>query len=234
MVSVEGVQYRFVDLFKHDFFAATGLYERVGAGGGVRAVLKIQRTYPLWGLFPMKWIGRIIANHEIRIYRKLQGVPGIPAYWGRVGETGFLHEFVPGRELDESLPLTAEFFEDLRQLMENLHTRSVAYVDANKRENILLGDDGKPWLIDFQISFYAPRGAQSWWPRRWWLQRFVAGDWYHFFKHKTRLLPGACSEEDFRRASERGMMHTLHRFVAHPIRFTRRWYLQRYDLTKTR
>ena len=49
-VEAQGRTYRFSKLFKHDFFAATGLYERVGdapntAESGHWAVLKVQRTY---------------------------------------------------------------------------------------------------------------------------------------------------------------------------------------------
>ncbi len=230
-VTVDGITYRFVDLFKHDFFAATGLYQRTDTGQ--RAVLKLQRTYRLF-ILPMKWLGRIVANHEIDIYQRLQGVRGIPGFWGRVGPTGFLHEFIPGQDLHAGLPLTPEFFEDLKRLLEDLHARHIAYVDTNKRENILYGEDGKPWLIDFQISFQAPRGDHSWFIRRWWLGRFQRADWYHYYKHKSRLLPAACSPADLKRAEQRGPLHNLHRLIANPYRALRRRYLRRFDLSKTR
>lgn len=229
LVEAEGVSWRFAKLFKHDFFAATALYERADAPLHL-AVLKIQRTYPYYG-FPMKWLGRQVANHEIRIYQKLQGIPGIPKFLGRVGPTGFLHEFIPGEDLHSELPLTPEFFDQLRDLFTALHDRKIAYVDSNKRENILYGADGRPWLIDFQISVEGDRGTPL---RKWFMRRFIRADWYHFYKHKTRLLPAACTPEDFEKAEKRGFLHSLHRFFARPVIRVRRKILSRYDLAKTR
>ena len=229
-VEAMGVSWRFVKLFKHDFFAATGLYENQNGGG---AVLKVQRTYPLWGL-PMKWLGKKVANHEIRIYEKLQGVRGVPAFLGRVGATGFLHEFIPGVDLHAKLPLTAEFFAELETLFRELHQRHIAYVDSNKRENILYGDDGKPWLIDFQISFECKKGDRDNFLAKMMLRKFVRADWYHYYKHKTRLLPEVCTAEDFEKAKRRGFLHQLHRLVARPIIRVRRMFLSRYDLDKTK
>jgi hypothetical protein len=219
-------------LFKHDFFAATALYETVGSPDEL-AVLKIQRTYPLYG-FPMKWLGKRVANHEIRIYEKLQGVKGIPAFLGRVGPTGFLHAFIPGTDLHSDLPLTPQFFVELEALFAALHERHIAYVDSNKRENILYGEDGRPWLIDFQISFHAKKGERDNFLAKLILRKLIKADWYHFYKHKTRLLPAACSAEDFARAQKRGLLHQLHRLIARPIIVVRRKFLSRYDLAKTR
>ncbi len=237
-VESRGRIYRFSKLYKHDFFAATGLYERVDEATesgqpGHWAVLKVQRTYPYFG-WPMKWLGKRVARHEIRIYETLQGVPGIPIFLGQIGPTGFLHEFVPGEELHAKLPLTPQFFVELQAIFEAVHERNVAYVDSNKRENILLGEDGKPWLIDFQISFGCDKGIAACFASRWMFRRLVRADWYHFYKHKTRLLPSACAPEDFERARDRGFLHRLHRCLARPMIYVRRRILSRYDLVKTR
>jgi hypothetical protein len=231
-VVAEGVCWRFSKLFKHDFFAATALYTRAEAPGDL-AVLKVQRTYPYFG-WPMKWLGRFVANREIRIYQQLQGIPGIPRFLGRVGETGFLHTFVPGEDLHSELPLTPLFFEQLEALFEALHQRHIAYVDANKRENILYGADGRPWLIDFQISLENRKGAKGNFMRRWLLRKFIRADWYHFYKHKTRLLPAACTPDDFDKAENRGLLHRMHRRIAWPLIKVRRKILSRYDLARTR
>jgi len=106
-------------------------------------------------------------------------------------------------------------------------------VDTNKRENILLGEDGHPWLIDFQISFQVRGGERGNFFARWLFRRFVRGDWYHFYKHKTRLLRQACTAEDFARARRRGFLHGLHRVVSRPLVVLRRKFLARYDLDET-
>ena len=62
----------------------------------------------------------------------------------------------------------------------------------------------------------------------------MQADWYHFYKHKTRLLPSACVPEDFARARRRGFLHSVHRFFARPLIYARRRILSPYDLAKTR
>ncbi|HUO08812.1 MAG TPA: hypothetical protein VM008_10965 [Phycisphaerae bacterium] len=233
--TLEGKTYRLRELFKHDFFAATGLYER--AADGQFAVLKIQRTHHYYG-FPMRWLGRILANHEVAVYERLQGIQGIPEFLGRFGDTGLLHAFVPGHDLFTNGEVGPEFFDDLSRLFEEIHDRKVAYVDANKRENILHGEDGRPWLIDFQISCIYPNpffGILSMNPLgRYITRRCIRADWYHFYKHKTRMVPAACTPEEFEKAKCPGVWHRLHRFFARPVIQARRRLLSRYDLAKTR
>jgi hypothetical protein len=239
-ITAEGITWNFARLFKHDFFAVTALYERCAPPPAPEApeherfaVLKVQRTYPFYGI-PLHWLGKIIAGHEIRVYRQLQGVTGIPAFLGTFGTTGFLHAFIPGTDLHAELPLTPEFFARLEKLFHDLHERHIAYVDSNKRENILYDKDAQPWLIDFQISFELKRGAKDNFMARWIYRRLARADWYHFYKHKTRLLPSACLPEDFERAKRRGLLHEAHRFVSRPFILVRRKFLSRYDLANTR
>ena len=159
---------------------------------------------------------------------------GVPRFLGRIGPTGFLHEFIPGEDLHAKLPFSPAFFSDLETLFKELHARHIAYVDSNKRENILFGADGKPWLIDFQISIELKRGEKDFFWKKWIYRRLIRSDWYHYYKHKTRLLPSACSASDFVLAAKRGRLHRLHRFFARPMIYLRRRILSRYDLANTR
>jgi hypothetical protein len=238
-IDVGGRPYDFTQLFKHDFFAATGLYQAAANGidtdprAPPLVVLKIQRVKSFYG-FPMAWLGRFICNHESEIYAKLQGIRGIPTMLGSFGPTGMVHEYIPGRILDPAHSLSLEFFDQLQQLIAEIHARGIAYVDTNKRENILVGDDGQPYLIDFQISWNTFRWARRYRWAQWALRKLQDADWYHFFKHKTRLAPKLCTPEEFALAKERSWYLRLHRRVAWPVISTRRRLMSRYDLDKTR
>ena len=235
-VMVAERNYAIVKVFKHDFFAATGLYRQIAKDSSVvatdenalLAVLKLQRTYPLYGL-PMKWLGRLVARHEIAVFQKLQGITGIPAFLGSHGPTGYMHEFIPGVDLCPECRPDAVFFQQLHDLLTALHARHVAYVDTNKRENILYGQDHHPWLIDFQISFNCRYGEKDSFLARGILRRLQREDWYHYYKHKTRLAPQICTPEDFQQAHNRSWYIRLHRFVAQPIIHWRRRFLARYQ-----
>lgn len=222
-VTCRGTRYEHVRTFKHDFFAATGLYR----GPDGLAVLKLGRSTDFLSL-PTAWIGRLLTKREMRLYRLTQDLPGIPRMLGPVGENGFLHAYVPGHPLGRTESVSDTFFDELAELLEALHDRHVAYVDLNKRQNILMGDDGKPHLIDFQISlFLPPTGWRRLPPVRWLLTRFQQADDYHCLKHKRRLRPDLLTPAERARVQCLSIWIRLHRWVARPLTNLRRRMLKR-------
>ena len=179
-------------IVKHDFWAATGFYRR--ERDGMRLVVKINRREPALGI-PLRWAGRWLCRREIRAYRALQDLPNVPALLGEVDDTGLVHDYVIGEPLGQGTPVPDDFFDDLLRLVDQLAERGIAYVDTNKPENILLGEDGKPHLIDFQISF----DQRSLWPpalARRVLEAFRRGDIYHCLKQKRRFRPDQLTDAD--------------------------------------
>lgn len=218
VVMCEGQRYVHVSTFKHDFFAATGLYEAPAS----LTVLKMGRTTPILAL-PAGWIGRLLARREIRLYRLLQDLPNIPRLTGAVGAAGIMHSFVPGRPLRREDRVSDTFFPELEHVLAAIHARHMAYVDLNKRENILLGDDGRPYLIDFQISLHLPpTGWRRLPPVRWFLLRFQEADRYHLAKHKRRLRPDQLRPEELASLERLSVWIRLHRLIARPLTQLRR------------
>jgi hypothetical protein len=209
--------YRLMRTIKHDFFAATGLY-RNAAGG--QAVLKVGRTEPFAG-FWFAWLGRFLRRRELHFYRRLADLPNVPMVLGTVGATGFVMEFVQGSPLAEVSSVPDHFFDDLLGLIRELHRRGVAYVDTNKPQNILLGVDGKPHLIDFQISWDIER-LGNWAPNRWLLRRLQADDVYHLTKHKRRLRPDELTGADRDLLERKSGFIRLHRYLTRPYFLLRR------------
>lgn len=190
-----------------------------------RVVAKFNRQVSFLG-FPLRWIGRWLRMRERRAYARLQGVPGIPDLLGDVGDTGFVHAYVDGSPLSSRLPLGDDFFPKLITLFDIVHARGIAYVDTNKPQNILLGDDGLPYLIDFQISF----DQHAWWPA--WLGRklmvvFSSADIYHVMKQKLRYRPDLLTDAERERVRKPGFFIGLHRSIRWPYfqlrRPTMRW-----------
>ncbi len=214
-----GRPYQLIHTFKHDFFAGTGLYR---GDDGHLAVLKMNRTEPAFGV-PLRCIGRFLAAREIRLYRLTADLPGVPALTGPVGDTGLMHDFVPGHPLGRRDAVSDTFFDELMDLLRALHRRNIAYVDLNKRQNILKGDDGRPYLIDFQISLWLPnRGWRRAAPVRWLLRRFQQADRYHTLKHKRRLRPDQLTPDEEAVVERLSIWIRLHRSVARPLTMLRR------------
>jgi len=230
-IVLDGTAYRHVRTYKHDFFAATGLYE----SDRRRAILKLGRTARLLGL-PMTWLGRWLTGRELAIYRALEGVKGVPHCLGCWGETGMVHVFVEGHPLQRREWVDDEFFPRLQRLLGELHERGIAYADLEKRENILVDARGRPALIDFQIAWWWPadghapgRRLQRWipgWLGRQILYKLQAADRYHLLKHHRRHRPDGLTPEQMKVSYRRGSFVEIHRRLFRPFTLVRRTVLK--------
>jgi hypothetical protein len=221
-ITIESRRYELLQTVKHDFYAATGFYR---SSDGQRLVLKISRTAPFF-FIPLKWLGRHLRNRETRFYRKLHDLPNIPRLIALVGETGFAHEMVSGRPLERGKPVPDGFFAELHALLHELHRRDIAYVDANKSENILIGDDNRPHLIDFQISCDLARFNFFAW--RWYLHACQREDIYHILKHQRRMRPDEMSPEMLSKSNRVSWIIRFHRMLARPYFWIRRGIFKRW------
>ncbi len=206
-----GIVWSRTHIHKHDFYAVTAFYEGPGRS---KCVLKMSRTIDFAG-FPLLWLGKYLCQREMHLYQKLSVLPNIPRLLGTVGQTGFVHDYVEGRPLSRDYPVPDGFFTELFALFDELHRRNVAYMDTNKPENILLGEDGRPYLIDFQISLDADNCPFAW-LGRWFLNRSRQTDHYHLLKHKNRLRPAEMTPEESARLQHKHWLIRLHRFVTRP------------------
>ncbi|HBC85529.1 MAG TPA: hypothetical protein DCZ94_01105 [Lentisphaeria bacterium] len=218
----EGRKWRKLKAFKHDFFAATGLYESEKCE---KAVLKIFRPYSYYGI-PYGLLSRWQAAHEEKIYKRLQDTGNVPKWIGRYGRTGIIHQYVPGTDLSYDAKLKDDFFEELEKLLKMMHGRGMAYLDTNKPDNILIGEDGRPYLIDFQITWIQPFFPLNLlaWPL---FSIFKNSDIYHLKKHYRKCFPGRISDEEFEKM--RPWYIRLHRMIATPVRRRRRDYLRKVE-----
>lgn len=221
-------KYRLKRVFKHDFFAATCLYESTCPAETPSVVVKYARTQPFCGV-PMRWLARWMREHEAAIYRSLEGLEGVPSYVGMIGEAGYAIEYIDAAPLDHLESPPEGFFDRLLKLMQQIHSRGVSYTDANKRSNILVRPDGRPALVDYQISF---RRRDDWpWPLRnisRGIFAYVAErDIYHLLKHKRRMAPQDLKAEEEELSYRRGGLHRLHRKLSKSWRRLRRSFLRR-------
>lgn len=230
-LTIGGAAYRLARVLKHDFFAATCLYEAAsppGDGRAVKAVVKFGRTQDFCGL-PLAWLGEFLVAREEAIYRALAGLEGVPRWRGRLDGCSYAIEYIEGRSLDRVEAPPAGFFDALRQVMDAVHARGVAYGDANKRSNILIDRTGRPYLVDFQISLR--RRDDLPWPLSAVLRRLVrylaAKDLYHLYKHKRRMAPQELTAEEEALSRWRSGLHGLHRVLTKFYRRRRRRFLNR-------
>lgn len=219
-VWIDGEPFTQVDLFKHDSWAATALYR--GPEGATRLV-KFHRTSSLFGV-PMGWFGRLAARHEAGVLHRLRDLDGVPRLCGPVDGAGHrlrnavARTFIAGHPLRRREPVGDGFFPALRQLIEAMHVRHITYVDLHKRENVIVGEEGGPHLIDFQISVIWPRG-----PLMRPLERlFRDSDLYHLMKHWAGCRPDQCGFDTAALRRRLPIHIRAHRLIALPFRELRR------------
>jgi len=195
-------------------------------------VLKLGRRADFLGI-PLYWLGQNGSDHEISILKKLQNIPGIPRFLVPYGKIGLIYEYIEGISLDENNnKLPDDYFDRLEQILHQIHRRKVAYLDMNKRGNLLLGTDNLPYMIDFQISWYIQWPV---WPLRQLgeilLQMLQREDFYHLRKHKRRLSSHLMAPEEIAQSRQKSPLIELHRKIARPLTKIRRRLL--YHLFKT-
>lgn len=217
-----------LDRFKVDRVGrgTQGNIYKISVDGCAAAVKDITNKNFLYRLF----FGRWLLTREIAIYERLQGLPGIPLFYKRIDDDGFIIEYVDGVPLsvfsrDALLPVG--FFDALADLVDSLHRRGVVHSDLKHKKNILVGKDGQPYLIDFGASWTT---ASAWnLPKRWFYHQFQQIDRSALSKIRTRYAngsPGAGDEENLARRNFMEKCGTLYqwfyRFFSRKHRWKRR------------
>jgi Phosphotransferase enzyme family len=177
-----------VRVLKRDSFGRVELLEH----GGERAV----RRVACGGALPLStWIaGRLLAR-ERRALAALAGLAGVPSQrhepeWVRAADAEgqvpskthvLVRGYLPGSALHQAEALPADFFEHLDCLVGELHARGVCHNDLHKEQNVVVGPDGRPGLIDFQLASVHPRAGPIFRSR-------CRDDLRHVDKHRRRYL----------------------------------------------
>ena len=228
-IRVDEKDYRLQKVFKHDFFAGTGLYAYENSDGDGKnhngqVVLKLGRQQNFLGV-PMSWLGRMLCNREVDNLSKVSDIGNSPVVLSRFGKNGFVYEYIEGKTLAENPELSDDFFEKLSKLLDKIHRADMVYMDLNKRDNIIAGEDGNAYLIDFQISVHIDDGKYLRGFRRKVRRRLQREDKYHLCKHKRKFSPEALAEHELEIVTRPSFLIRFHRFFATPFRKIRRAFL---------
>lgn len=174
-------------------------------------------------------VAGLLLERERRALARLDGLAGLPRLLSEPardahGARVLLRSFVEGAPLSAAEELPVDFFDRLDELALALHERGVCHNDLHKEQNVLVGADGFPWLVDFQLaSCHRGRG-----------RRFASrarDDLRHLEKHRRRYTRDGRGPQGSA-TPERGAGHGLAR--SRLARLWRRWVKPRYDGLKRR
>ena len=107
------------------------------------------------GFIERNLVGRMVIGREIRAYRALCGVEGIPSQFKRLSPFSIAIEYLEGRDLGDIVrgeigPGIIRQFEDI---IEELHERGWVHLDLQRRSNILLVG-GKVFVVDLASAIH--------------------------------------------------------------------------------
>lgn len=158
------------------------------------------------------WFARLLLARERRALARLAGVAGVARLVEARAEARVLERsWLPGVPLCLAETLPRDFFERLEELVRALHARGVCHNDLHKEGNVLVGEDGRPALVDFQLASVHAHGGRRFAAR-------AAEDLRHVWKHRSFYL-AALGEPDplAGRAPRRGLVAGLWRRLGKPV-----------------
>lgn len=174
---------------------------------GKRAVLKDYGRSGGW----FAWLlGPLLIRREAQALERLAGLPGIPALIRRIDTRGVLMEYVPAEPWPRMQP-PAQSFEKLHALVAAMHSRGVAHCDLRAPSNILVDENGQPYIVDFVARVI--HGADWNSPWNWVFAKFCQADRNALAKLKVRNAPELATDREREMAEHRG-------FWIHAIRST--------------
>jgi len=209
-------------VFKRDTF---GRIERLTGEDGVRLTRRVASggALPLSGV-----VARFLAKREQRALQRLEGLACVPSAVedegaraapcdGIVPRGGdvFLREWIDGSALPLAETLPENFFDLLDELVGSLHARGVCHNDLHKEPNIIVGLDGRPALVDFQLASVHEGDSRSFRAR-------CAEDDRHVHKHRVRYTregrgPAAAAERGRGRGKRRRPLAFVWRRLGKPV-----------------
>lgn len=160
---------------------------------GKRAVIK---DFSSNGFLYRNTIGRFLIWRESKAYKRLKGLNGVPTLYRSMDGLALIIEEIPGEDLEtleRKKTLSEDFFKELVSLVDDVHGRDLIHGDLKRAANILLGPDGKPYIVDWAASI--SKRELSFFPFNLIYQRLVRDDLNAIIKRQLKHCPESVSLE---------------------------------------
>lgn len=144
----------------------------------------------------VRLLGRVQIARELRAYRWLGPMPGLPALVGRVDGLALALERVDGERIAFMRDPRArgeDHLAKLRALIDRLHAAGVAHNDLRGRENLLVRADGEVVTLDLAGAVRLAPGGLAHRLLFGWLS---LADEAAYLKWKEFLTPGRFTPEE--------------------------------------
>lgn len=99
-------------------------------------------------------LGKLFVDWEFNNLQKLKENPSIAKNSKKISNYTLVFDYIEGKPL-KSFPensLNKEFFLELENNIKLMHQFDLVHLDLRNLGNVLVGDDGHPYIIDFQSA----------------------------------------------------------------------------------
>lgn len=123
-------------------------------GDGLKLVIK-----SAMGRGPVRRARQATLEREYAAYKRLEGVTGVPACYGLLSHRYLLMEFIDGIAYRHATWQDRDqWFAGLLEVIRAFHARGVSHGDLKSKTNMIVGNDQKPYVIDFGTTFVRKDG----------------------------------------------------------------------------
>lgn len=163
-------------------------------------------------------VGPILIRREFGALRNLTGVVGIPQLVCKIDRFALAMEHIQGISLEQVRPgsLDNEFYCELEKIIDNMHSRGVAHCDLRSRGNVMLGNNGRPYVVDFAACVYRGSGFNPFFV--WLFKQFVIADDNAILRIKQRLSPELLTEDEKQKLAKPLPFERPARFIGENVR----------------
>jgi predicted Ser/Thr protein kinase len=106
------------------------------------------------GRGPLRKARQATLEREYAAYQRLNGVAGVPACYGLLEARYLVLEHIDGSSFRNATWQDREqWFAALLDVIRAFHARGVSHGDMKSKNNLIVGHDQKPYIIDFGTTF---------------------------------------------------------------------------------
>jgi RIO-like serine/threonine protein kinase len=161
---------------------------------GKRAVVK---DFSANGLMFRNIVGRFLVWREKKAYEKLEGIKGTPIFYRPINGLAIVIEEIQGinfNAVQKTTGVPEKFYSDLYDLVKTIHDAGLAHCDLKRAPNIIVGDDGMPYIVDWSASIF--KNEFRFFPLSLIFKRFERDDFNAIIKLKIKYNPEMVSREE--------------------------------------
>ena len=184
-----------------------------------KGAIAVVKDFRANGFLFRNLIGRFLVWREEKAYRRLKGLKGTPTLYRVVDGLVLVLEHIPGKSLEEAGDkgmAPEDFFDELKKLVEAFHRRGICHCDLKRAANILVGADGRPYVLDWSAAIL--EREFRFFPLTFIYRRFMRDDLNAVTKYRLRYFPESVSQEARMRYLERSRLERMIRKLRDHLR----------------